>query len=332
MYFIDARKRLYMNANFQKSIVLKNAVLFLLFSIFSSVVSAQRISVQELLGYPKDAKLLIIHADDLGVTHSENAASISAMEKGSVNSASIMVPCPWFPEMAAYAHLHPEKDFGLHITLTSEWKYYKWGPVTPLAKVPGLVNKNGFLYSSVDSVIQNASPAEVEQEIRSQVKRALQFGVTPTHLDAHMYTVHHDLGFLKSYLKVGHEFNLPVFIYRQVESTLHIKLDTVVSARDVIIDTILTAEVPNYKAGMSDFYSMGFKNLKPGITYLILHTAYDDDEMRAVTVEHDGWGAAWRQADYNFFTSPQCAKLLKENNIHLVTWREIRDKITRKNL
>ena len=317
--------------NLLKSNAVKKAYVVFLFSISFMVVSGQRRSVQELLGYPKDAKLLIIHADDLGVTHSENAASISALEKGSVNSASIMVPCPWFPEMAAYARTHPEKDFGLHLTLTSEWKFYKWGPVTPSRNVPGLVNKNGFFYSSVDSVIQNASSAEVEEEIRNQVKRAKQFGVNPTHLDAHMYAIHHNLGFLKAYLKVGHEFNIPVFVYRQLESSLHIKLDSVVWRRDVIIDTILTAEFENYKAGMTDFYSTGFKNLKPGITYLILHTAYDDDEMRAVTVEHEGWGAAWRQQDYNFFTSPLCAKLLKDNNIYVVTWREIRDKITRRN-
>ena len=318
-----------MKDTLQRSSAIKPIAVFLLFFFTVTIATAQRKTVQELLGYPKDAKLLIIHADDLGVTHSENAASISALEKGSVKSASIMVPCPWFPEMAAYAHLHPEKDLGLHITLTSEWKYYKWGPVTPAAKVPGLVNRNGFFYSSVDSVIQHASPAEVEEEIRSQVKRALQFGVDPTHLDGHMYTVHHDLGFLKAYLKVGHEFHIPVFVYRQVENTLHIKLDTVVSKRDVIVDTILTAEFVDYKAGMVDFYSKGLKGLKPGLTYLILHTAYNDDEMRAVTVEHEGWGAAWRQQDYDFFTSPLCAKLLKDNNIYVVTWREIRDKITR---
>ena len=319
-----------MKCNLQVLRLKKAAFLLMLFLVSAVAGFSQQKSVQELLGYPKDAKLLMIHADDLGVAHAENAASISAMETGSVNSASIMVPCPWFPEMAAYARVHPEKDFGLHITLTSEWKYYKWGPVTPLARVPGLVNKDGFLYSSVDSVIQNASPAEVEEEIRSQVKRALQFGITPTHLDSHMYTIHHDLGFLKAYLKVGHEYHIPVFIYRQVESLLHIKLDTVASPGDVIIDTILTAEYPDYKAGMAAFYSAGFRNLKPGITYLILHTAYDDAEMRAVTVDHDGWGAAWRQQDYNFFTSPLCAQLLKENNIYLVTWRQIRDKITRK--
>ncbi len=320
-----------MKFNLKMSATVKKAFIVFLFLASCLHVAAQQKSIQELLGYPKNAKLIIIHADDLGVTHSENAASISALEKGNVKSASIMVPCPWFPEIAAYARQHPEKDLGLHITLTSEWKYYKWGPVTPAAKVPGLVNKNGFFYSSVDSVIKNASPAEVEEEIRNQVKRAKQFGIDPTHLDGHMYTVHHDLGFLKAYIKVGHEFNIPVFIYRQVESTLHIKLDSLVSNRDVIIDTILTAEFPNYKSGMVDFYSTGLRNLKPGITYLILHTAYDDDEMRAVTVEHEGWGAAWRQQDYDFFSSPLCAKILKDNNIYVVTWREIRDKITRNN-
>jgi chitin disaccharide deacetylase len=310
----------------------RKAILYFLFSICSVVVAGQRKSVAELLGYPKDAKLLIVHADDLGVAHSENAASISAMEKGSVKSASIMVPCAWFPEIAAYASSHPDMDFGLHLTLTSEWKYYKWGPVTPTQKIPGLVNKNGFFYSSVDSVVANASPAEVEEELRNQVKRAMQYGIHPTHLDSHMYTLHQSLGFLKAYIKIGHEFHLPVYISRQAGNNLHVNLDTLVSDRDIIIDTLLTAEYVNYKEeGMVNFYTRGFKNLKPGITYLILHTAYDDEEMKAVTVDHDGWGAAWRQQDYNFFSSPLCAKLLKENNIYVVTWREIRDKITRRN-
>jgi predicted glycoside hydrolase/deacetylase ChbG (UPF0249 family) len=245
-------------------VIIKNIVLLILFSTVSIAASAQGKSVQELLGYPKGSKLLIIHADDLGVSHSENAASISAMEKGSVKSASMMVPCPWFPEMAAYARLHPEKDLGLHITLTSEWKYYKWGPVTPKPDVPGLVNKDGFFYSSVDSVIQKATTAEVEEEIRNQVKHAIQFGIDPTHLDAHKYAIHHNLGFLKAYLKVGHEYHISVFIYRQVESALHIRLDTLVSRNDVIVDTILTAEFENYKAGMRDFYTPGFKQEENG--------------------------------------------------------------------
>src|SRR4026207_602531 len=135
---------------------MKNGIIILLALFYTTLSWSQTKTIQERLGYPKDAKLVIIHSDDLGVSHSENAASIAAMEKGSVSSASIMVPCPWFPEIAAYAQTHPAADLGLHITLTSEWKNYKWGPVTAKEKVPGLVNKNGFLYSSVDSVSQNA--------------------------------------------------------------------------------------------------------------------------------------------------------------------------------
>src|SRR6188474_3817328 len=109
---------------------MKKIFTVLLATIFSIAIYSQKKNLAERLGYPKDAKLVIIHADDLGVSHSENTASIMAMEKGSVRSASIMVPCPWFPEIAAYAQSHPSAGLGLHITLTSEWKYYKWGPVT----------------------------------------------------------------------------------------------------------------------------------------------------------------------------------------------------------
>src|SRR6187402_3684171 len=148
---------------------MQKAIIILLAVLSSNCIFSQVKTIQERLGYPKDAKLVIIHADDLGVSHSENAASIMAMQKGSVSSASIMVPCPWFPEIAAYAQANPSADLGLHITLTSEWKYYKWAPVTAKEKVPGLVNKNGFLYSAVDSVYQTASTLEVEEEMISQV-------------------------------------------------------------------------------------------------------------------------------------------------------------------
>ena len=309
---------------------MKTGIIFFLISFCSSVAWGQAKSIQERLGYPKDAKLVIIHADDLGVSHSENSASIAAMEKGSVSSASIMVPCPWFPEIAAYAQAHPVADLGLHITLTSEWKYYKWGPVSSKTKVPGLLNANGFLYSSVDSVVKNASGSEVEEEIRNQVKRAIQFGVQPTHLDAHMGTALYRLDFLKSYIKIGHEFKIPVFIPRQLEIPLKVKLDTLISEKDIIVDYIASAEPADFKTGFKNFYTTAIKNIKPGLTYLIIHTAYDNDEMKAITIDHPDWGAAWRQEDFNFFSSPECAKLLKENNIYVITWKEIQDKITKK--
>lgn len=296
----------------------------------ASFAPAQSKTIQEKLGYPKDAKLLILHADDVGVSHAENTATINAMEKGCVNSASIMVPCPWFPEIAAYAKAHPDADLGLHITLTSEWTHYKWGPVTPHAKVPGLVNKWGFFYSTVDSVIQKATPAEVEEETRNQVKRAIAFGLVPTHLDAHMFTALSHLDFLKAYLKVGREFNIPVFIPRELERRLNADFASFITEKDVLVDHVVTAFPENFKNDMKSFYVNSIKTLKPGLTYFIIHTAFDNDEMQAVTVDHTDWGATWRQKDYDFFSSPECARLLKENNIYLVRWKEIRDKITRK--
>jgi predicted glycoside hydrolase/deacetylase ChbG (UPF0249 family) len=309
---------------------MKKSVFILVAAFFSTSVFSQGRSVAERLGYPKDAKLVIIHSDDLGVSHSENAASVSAMEKGSVSSASIMVPCPWMPEIAAYAASHPNADLGLHITLTSEWKYYKWGPVTSKEKVPGLVNQHGFLYSSVDSVFLQGTAAEAEMEIRNQVIRAKKFGIDPTHLDAHMGTALSRLDFFKAYLKIGHEFGIPVFIPRILEIPLKVKFDSMLSDKDILVDHILSASPPDLQSGFKNFYTEGIKNIKPGLTYLIIHTAFDDAEMRAVTIDHPDWGAAWRQQDFDFFSSAECAKLLKENNIHVITWKEIRDKISRK--
>jgi len=307
-----------------------NRIFIVLICFCCSAAYSQVKSIQEKLGYPKNAKLLIIHADDLGVSHSENRASIKAMEKGCVSSASIMVPCPWFPEIAAYAQSKPNADLGLHLTITSEWKNYKWGPVTPHAQVPGLVNKNGFFYSSVDSVLKNATAIEVQEEIHNQIKRAIQFGVQPTHLDAHMGAVLYRPDFLKAYIKAGHDFRIPVFLPRQIETALKIKLDSMITEKDVVVDYVLGAEPKDFKNGMKSFYTNGIKNIKPGLTYLIIHTAYDDAEMKAVAIDHPSWGSAWRQQDFDFFSSANCSKLLKENNIYVITWKEIRDKITRK--
>lgn len=297
--------------------------------LLSFSLQAQVKNLAERLGYPKDAKLVIIHADDLGVSHSETAASTKAMEIGSVSSASIMVPCPWLSEIAAYAVAHPGADLGLHLTLTSEWKYYKWSSVSEPNKVTGLLNEKGMMYSSVDSVAAHATGAEIKEEIRNQVLRAEAFGIDPTHLDSHMGTLFARPDYFKAYLETGHEFQIPVFIPDQLEGALKIKWDSVLAPNDVLVNHVLTISPPAVKSGSAAFYNEGLKKLQPGLTYLIIHTAYDDAEMQAIAVDHPDWGAAWRQADYNYFTSDECKQALKENNIHVITWKEIRDKITR---
>ena len=307
---------------------MKKTSLSLLFLIsLSASLQAQQLTLQEKLGYSKNTKLLIIHADDLGMSHSENAASIHAMEKGSVNSASIMVPCPWFPEIAAYARTHPMADLGLHLTLTSEWNYYKWGPVTDKSEVPGLINKYGFLFQSVDSLQKSAKTEEVEKEIRAQIERAKLFGIDVTHLDSHMGSLFGKPEFLEVYLKLGREYRLPVLLSKEFSAIPG--FDKLLNEKDVLLDRIITANPADFKIGMENYYTNVLKSVQPGVSIILLHAAYDDDEKKAATIDHPDWGAAWRQADFNFFTSEKCKKLLKEQNIQLITWREIRDKLLR---
>jgi predicted glycoside hydrolase/deacetylase ChbG (UPF0249 family) len=279
-------------------------------------------TLQEKLGYPRDAKLLIVHADDLGATHSVNAASIKAIESGSINSASLMVPCPWFPEIADYAKSHPDADFGLHLTLTSERVYYRWGSVAPRDKVPSLVDTNGYFHHdwSPDTRID---PKDVETEIRAQLARALAMGVKPTHLDSHqnrLFQTNKEL--FAALLRVAHENNLPVLIPRNWFADFPF-LEKSIGVQDIVIDRVITIEPEVPPAKWNDFYKDALQHLEPGVTEFVIHLAYADSEMRAATRERDTWGAEWRQRDFDFFTSAEFQKLLRENNIHLITWREI---------
>ncbi len=290
---------------------------------------AQHGTIAERLGYGKDAKLLIIHADDLGVAHSENMASMSGLEKGPVNSASIMVPCPWFPEIAAYARANSTADLGLHLTLNSEWKHYKWGPVTSRDSVASLVNQDGYFYSLVDSLGMYARASEVELELRNQVKKAYRAGIDVTHLDAHMGAAVSRPDLLAAYMRIGRDYQLPVLIDQRIHALPNPEIKALVNENTVVVDAIFIATPDDYKKGMAEYYASVLKNLPPGLNCLLIHLAFDNEEMKAMTVDHPDYGAAWRQADYDYFTSTQCRSLLKEENIILVTWRELRDKITR---
>lgn len=300
-----------------------------LLTLFIST-KAQQKTIQERLGYSKDTKLLIIHADDLGVSQSENAASIQAMEKGSVSSGSIMVPCPWMGDMAQYARTHPKADLGLHLTLTSEWKLYKWGTVTPVNQTASLVNKQGFLYSATDSLYKNARVDEIEKEIRSQIERAKQFGIDFTHFDAHMGCLFLNADYLKILIKLGREYNVPVLLNREAfKYVFNVDVDPLLSEKEVLVDKLFMAQPGDFKNGMNNFYTGIIKSLQPGLSCILLHAAYDNEEMKAVTIDHPDYGAEWRQADYNFFSSDECKNLLQEQKIKVITWREIRDKLFR---
>ncbi|MGC1415061.1 MAG: polysaccharide deacetylase family protein [Candidatus Acidiferrum sp.] len=299
-------------------------LIFLLLASAPTAVRAQTLpeSLAEKLGYARDAKLVIVHADDLGMTHSVNAASIKGLETGLVNSASIMVPCPWFPEIAAYAKVHPETDFGLHLTLTSERIFYRWGPVAPRDQIPSLVDSNGYFHLDWTRTTR-IDAKEVEVELRAQVEKAMAMGVRPTHLDSHQYRLYtNGKDLFQSLLRVAHDYKLPVFMVRDWFADRPY-LEAALGPDDLVVDHTVTMEpgVPPEK--WEEFYIQALKNLQPGVTVFIIHLAFDDEEMRAATRERDTWGAAWRQRDFNFFTSAEFRALLQQENIKLVTWREL---------
>jgi len=279
-------------------------------------------SLAEKLGYARDAKLVIVHADDLGMTHSVNAASIKGLESGLVTSASIMVPCPWFPEMAEYAKTHPDADFGLHLTLTSERVFYRWGPVAARDRVPSLVDSNGYFHLNWNEST-HIDAREVELELRAQIEKALAMGVRPTHLDSHQYRLFENgKEMFQSILRLGHEYKLPVFMVRDWFAERPY-LEASLGPEDLVVDHTVTMETGVAPEKWADFYVRALKNLQPGVTVFIIHLAYDDVEMRAATRERDTWGAAWRQRDFDFFTSAQFRAVVKEQDIKLVTWRQL---------
>lgn len=284
-------------------------------------------TLQEKLGYDKTAKLLIIHADDLGSSHSENAASFYAMENGSVNSGSIMVPCPWFEEVADYSKTHPKADLGIHLTLNSEWSHYKWGPVSNRGEVKSLLDKNQYFPDNLDYVSEHAKIEEVEQELRAQIQTALDEGINLTHLDTHMGAMNLRPDLVGLYIKLGREFKLPVMMSKNERSTYSLSVKDLTEDSGIFLDNIYVASPEDYNKGMKQYYSQVLNNLKPGVHTILMHTGYDNEEMRAMTTGHEAYGAKWRQQDFDFFTSALCKKLLTENRIQLITWREVKEKL-----
>ena len=278
--------------------------------------------LQVRLGYPVTAKLLILNADDLAVTHSENVASLAALDQKLITSATVMVPCPWFTEVAAYAKAHPEADLGLHLTLTAEWQTFRWGPIASRALVPTLVGPDGYFYSSVADVVKHAKLDEVETEIRAQIERAKSMGLEPSHLDAHMHSLYASPELFGVFLRVAHEYKLPIRGARNDKPFQGVL--PLLSPADPVPDAIFSPGESVPPSGWTDYYVNLINNLQPGVTEIFVHLALDDAETQAVTVNHPNWGAAWRQREVDAISSLAFRKALEDNHIILIGWRDIK--------
>jgi len=288
--------------------------------LLASMLPAQTKTVAERLGHPAGSKLLIIHADDLGAAHSVDVASFDALDKGAITSASIMVPTPWITEVAAYARAHPNADLGLHLTLTSEWETFRWGGIAPADKVPSLLDSTGTFPNDEAIVAAKAKPAEVEREIRAQIDRALALGIRPTHLDSHMGSLFTTPELMATYVKVARDYHLPFLALRGDPRTAP---QPPLTAKDPLVDAVIIADRQTPREQWKAWYLKSIADLKPGLTEMIVHLGYDDSELQAVMVNHEPYGSAWRQRDYEVMNSPEFKKALKDNRVILVTWKEL---------
>ncbi len=267
-------------------------------------------------------KYLIIHADDAGMAWSENKATQIGLLEGSINSTSLMVPCPWFFEMAQFCLEHPEVDYGIHLTLTGEWKTYPFRPITAVNQIPSLVNHQGYFYPKRAAIRDGAVLEEVYLELKNQIEFALSFGLKPTHLDSHMYTLGVRQDLIDLYQVLGKEYNLPIVISKKLiaytgESPSAFKLPEKGCWESIYMGSF--DEFSN--RGLAHFYDRVLDNLSEGISLLLIHPALKSAEMEQITVDHPNFGDQWRAEDAAYFTSEHCANKLRENSIELIDFR-----------
>lgn len=328
--------------------MIRRSILLLLFSA-RLLCSAQTTdsTYAERLGYPKDAKVLILHVDDAGMSYDSNEGTIAALTKGVANSCSVMMPCPWVPGFVRFLKEHPSIDAGLHLTLTAEWKDYRWAPLAGKSSVPGLTDTTGALWPSVGEVVKHASADEVEKELRAQIERAEQMGFKPTHFDTHMGTLFATPAFLERYIKLGVEKNTPVMFpgghdalirqqtglpEAQVQQLQALgkmlwaaKLPVLDDLHNMSYDWKIPADVASDDKKLQSFktakYIDALRLLKPGVTMMIMHCTATTEVF-----PHISDSGPVRKGDLLAMLDPAFREALRQQGILLATWRELKER------
>lgn len=283
----------------------------------------------EKLGFPSDARVLILHADDAGMCDEANKAIQPYLENGDIQSTAVMMPCPYAEDMQAWYKQNPKKDVGLHLTLTSEWKTYRWGPVANAKSVPGLIDPDGFFWHEVPGVVQHATADEVETEIRAQIDKAISLGVQPSHIDTHMGTLYGSLGFTQAYMKVAMEYNIPAMVIEFTEPVVARFRQQGYPITDDLVSFASGYTLPKlddfYAAPGGDTYENKKQNffqlvhsLNPGITEIIFHPSIETDNLKSIT-------NSWQQRvwEAQMFSDPEVVQFFKDENILFTNWKDM---------
>ncbi len=288
------------------------------------------------LGLGENDRAVIIHADDVGMSHASLAAYTEMLEGGLLSSASTLVPCGWFPALAAFCRANPAKvDMGVHVTLTSDMDGCRWSALSTCDPLSGLLDAQGYLHQSPDAVREHANPVAVHIELQAQIERALAAGIDVTHIDTHQFTIAERPEFFESYVQIALEYGIPPLLVRghavdlydldhgsageeatgEIAEYMHI-----LEAQGLpILDNLYLTPLRTPEGRVEQIGRL-LKNLPPGITLLIIHPALDTPELRALTRD---WQA--RVADYAAFSSDAMRELFRKAGVQIIGWKILRD-------
>ncbi|WP_372620321.1 polysaccharide deacetylase family protein [Falsiroseomonas sp.] len=288
-----------------------------------------------LLGLPADTRIVVLHADDVGMCHGANRAFLELSRAGRIDCGSIMVPCPWFPEIAREAAADPSLDLGVHLTLTSEWYGYRWGPVAVRSDASGLLDPDGYFWRDCLALRRAVSPAAAEEEMRAQLERALAAGVDVTHLDTHMgAALLPEL--LPATLRIAREFRLPLLLPRELDSYLSVlrlgNVDAGPYAQAVaefdaaglpVLDRFaMTPGVPSNESEAA--YAALLAPTAPGLTYVALHPNGAED-IGDIQRHHPRAQPHWRTDELRLFGNGHCDAVIARAGVQRLGMRALRD-------
>lgn len=286
------------------------------------------------LGFPPGARLVIFHADDVGMCHGSNRAFVELFDAGMVRSGSIMACCPWAPEMLAIALQRPELDLGVHLTLTSEWAGYRWGPLTSRNPASGLVDGLACFWPNLESFPPHLDIEAAKAELRAQVELVQRAGVAFSHVDAHMGAALLP-PLLPTYVELGLAHGAAPFILRTIDPDVRARNLTAASddewaayvagleARGVpLIDHFRITPGYGPEAETEDraaLYERILHDLPPGITYFSLHPNAPGD-IETIAPDH----APRRLFEYEYFQSERLRRFLAQEDIVPIGYRALR--------
>lgn len=273
-------------------------------------------TINTILGYPADARLLILNVDDFGMCHSMNMAALKLLQSGIAKSTTLMAPCPWALHAMTLVRGNPDLRFGVHLTAISEQPHYRWGPLASRDKVPSLVDENGFFFDEnrIQEFLSHVRLSELECEFRTQIETLLRGGLNPTHLDSHcdVHVRRDDIFDMVKGLAIEYGLALRVSQSRFINALLG--EGYAVNSHDDLDSTKVELDRKH------DTYVELLRRLPRGLSEWAVHPGIVNDELKAVT---PSWPA--RGADLEFFTSSEAKEIVREEGIVLLDYAPLQE-------